>query len=80
MSKMPRFIVPRSTRTMNGTVTPASVVVIAICAAGGGEAGSYGLKHAVAGGVTLVGGAGFRKLLVFGLGSGNAFVQARVVR
>ena len=38
---MPRSIAPRSTRTMYGTVTPWSVVVVAIDAAGGGLAGSY---------------------------------------
>src|SRR3954468_13985172 len=31
---MPRFIVPRSSRTMKGTVTPWSVVVVAMSLAG----------------------------------------------
>ena len=39
---MPRFAVPVTRCTMNGTVLPASVVVCAIDAAGGGLAGSYG--------------------------------------
>src|SRR5437763_16108846 len=40
ISWMPRFIVPRSMRTMYGTVMPWSVVVIAR-SAGGGCDGSY---------------------------------------
>ena len=62
---MPRFIVPRSTRTTYGTVTPVVVVVVARSA--GDEPGVYGLKQLFAGGA-----AG-------GLGSGNAAEQPGVV-
>src|SRR5436190_997736 len=58
---MPRFNVPRSTRTMYGTVSPAVVVVI--LRSGGVVPGVYGLKQLLVGG-----GAG-------GLGSGSALEQ-----
>ena len=58
---MPRLIVPRSTRTMYGTVRPAVVVVVARSA--GALPGVYGLKQ------LLVGGG------VGGLGSGSAVEQ-----
>ena len=61
---MPRFIVPRSTRTMYGTV-PAVVVVIARSA--GAEPGVYGLKQLFVGGAEG------------GLGSGNPVEQPGVV-
>src|SRR5439155_924194 len=44
---MPRFKVPRSTRTMYGTVTPAVVVVVARSA--GAVPGAYGLKQLLVG-------------------------------
>ena len=62
---MPRFIVPRSTRTMYGTVSPAVVVVVARSA--GALPGVYGLKQLFVGGA-----AG-------GLGSGSALEQPAVV-
>ena len=62
---MPRFIVPRSTRTMYGTVNPAVVVVMA--RSSGALPGVYGLKQLLVGG-----GAG-------GLGSGSAVEQPAVV-
>src|SRR5258706_8949973 len=62
---MPRFKVPRSTRTMYGTVTPAVVVVIARSA--GVVPGGYGLKQLLVGA-----GAG-------GLGSRSAVEQPPVV-
>ena len=62
---MPRFIVPRSTRTMYGTVKPCVVVVVARSA--GVVPGVYGLKQLLAGGA-----AG-------GLGSGSAVEQPAVV-
>src|SRR5438105_3882050 len=62
---MPRFKVPRSTRTMYGTVTPAVVVVVARSAGAVPEV--YGLKQ-------LLVGAG-----VGGLGSGSAVEQPAVV-
>ena len=58
---MPRLIVPRSTRTMYGTVSPAVVVVVARSA--GALPGVYGLKQLLVGG-----GAG-------GLGSGSPVEQ-----
>ena len=62
---MPRLIVPRSTRTMYGTVMPVVVVVIARSA--GVLPTVYGLKQLFAGGA-----AG-------GLGSGRAVEQPAVV-
>src|SRR5439155_25004475 len=62
---MPRFSVPRSTRTMYGTVRPCVVVVVA--RSDGEVPAVYGLKHAFAGGA-----AG-------GLGSGSALEQGAVV-
>src|SRR5947207_1808647 len=58
---MPRFKVPRSTRTMYGTVSPAVVVVI--LRSGGVVPGVYGLKQLFVGGE-----AG-------GLGSGSALEE-----
>ena len=55
---MPRFIVPRSTRTMYGTVTPLLVVVDATDAAGVVPT-TYGCRHEFAGvvgfGLAIVG-------------------------
>ena len=62
---MPRFRVPRSTRTMYGTIAPAALGIIAMSE--GGAAGSNGLKQ------PLVGGA------VGGLGSGRASAQPAAV-
>src|SRR5215218_9282224 len=62
---MPRFMVPRSTRTMYGTVRPCVVVVVA--RSPGVVPCVYGLKQLLAGGA-----AG-------GLGSGSAFEQPAVV-
>src|SRR5215216_2050885 len=45
---MPRFMVPRSTRTMLLTVSPRSFVKPATSAAAGGLARLYGSKHRVA--------------------------------
>src|SRR5205814_36375 len=56
---MPRLIVPRSTRTMYGTVSPAVVVVTARSA--GALPGVYGLKQVVVGG-------GERSAPAFGVG------------
>src|SRR5436309_14806882 len=60
---MPRLIVPRSTRTMYGTVRPCVVVVLATSAALV-VTGSYGCKQELAGVV----GAG---LAIVGVGSGS---------
>src|SRR5262245_32554132 len=62
---MPRFRVPRSTRTMYGTVSPASVVVIRR-SAGGAAAGLYAFQQLLAGGA------------VGGFGSGSTFKQPAV--
>ena len=74
---MPRFIVPRSTRTTYGTTRPASVVVVAR-SAGAAAAGSYGLKQGLAGGVA---GAGAVAAVgdTGGLGSGRAKLQPAAV-
>ena len=45
---MPRFIVPRSTRTMLLTVSPRSFVKLAMSAGAGGAARLYGSKQRVA--------------------------------
>src|SRR2546426_12738341 len=45
---MPRFIVPRSTRTMLFTVSPRSLVKSAISASTGGVLGSYGTRQGFA--------------------------------
>src|SRR5258705_13911944 len=60
---MPRLRVPRSTRTMYGTVTPCDVVVDATEAAGVVPV-TYGWKHELAGVV------GFG-LAIVGVGSGS---------
>ena len=62
---MPRFMVPRSTRTMYGTVRPVVVVVVARSA--GVLPTTYGLKQLFVGGA-----AG-------GFGSGSAVEQPGVV-
>src|SRR5450755_2859529 len=64
---MPRLIVPRSTRTMYGNVTPALVVVDATDAAGVVPV-TYGWKHELAG----VAGVG---LAIVGVGSGSTNEQ-----
>ena len=62
---MPRLTVPRSTRTMYGSVTPASVVVVARSAGAGPTV--YGLKH------------GFVGAGVGGFGSGSDALQFAAV-
>src|SRR5260370_31832 len=62
---MPRFKVPRSTRTMYGTVTPA--VVVGVARSAGVVPGGYGLKQ-------LLGGAGKR---VGGEGAGDVMAVER---